>query len=173
MRACMSPPRVEFLFSPILWNSCNQTTLTIKTRLSGGFSSYCWAPVRVSLVWGSAVSFLWENFLGMIFPSLWVAHLVDFILLKLLPSCCGFFVLGCGISSSTCFCCCWWLYSSKLWVWCFHKKYWAHVLLLHHVSVSPKYFTKILFIILRFLAPLRPCTCGKCLIHSSIPNSAA
>ena len=28
--------------------------------------------MHVSLVWGSEVSFLGENFLGMIFPSLWV-----------------------------------------------------------------------------------------------------
>ena len=35
-RPCMCPPRVKFLYSPVLWNSCNQTLMFFKARFSGG-----------------------------------------------------------------------------------------------------------------------------------------
>ena len=34
----------ESLFSPVLWNFCNQTLLTFKVRFSGGFQFLCWIP---------------------------------------------------------------------------------------------------------------------------------
>ena len=40
-RPCVCPPRVEFLFPPVLWNSCSQSPLAFKARFSGGFSSSC------------------------------------------------------------------------------------------------------------------------------------
>ena len=38
------PPRVEFLFPPLLWNSCYQILLTFKTWCSGTSSSQCQTP---------------------------------------------------------------------------------------------------------------------------------
>ena len=34
----------ESLFSPVLWNFCNQTLLTFKVRFPGDFQSLCWIP---------------------------------------------------------------------------------------------------------------------------------
>ena len=56
------PPRVEFLFPPVLWNSCDQTPLAFKGRFSGTSSSHCQTPGLGSLIWGSELSLLWENF---------------------------------------------------------------------------------------------------------------
>ena len=63
---CVHPPRVESLFSPVLWKSCNQTLLACKTRLSGDSSSCCRTPRLGSLMWGSELSLLWDNFCGII-----------------------------------------------------------------------------------------------------------
>ena len=65
-RPSVSPPRVEFLFPPVLWNSCDQTLLTFKVRVPGGSSSFCQTPSLGSLTWGSEFSLLWENFCGII-----------------------------------------------------------------------------------------------------------
>ena len=35
MGPCVCPPRVEFLFPPVLWNSCDQTPLAFKARFPG------------------------------------------------------------------------------------------------------------------------------------------
>ena len=59
---CMCPPRVEFLFPPVLWNSCDQTPLAFKGRFCGTSSSCCQTPGLGSLIWGSELSLLWENF---------------------------------------------------------------------------------------------------------------
>ena len=59
-------PRVEFLFPPVLWNSCDQTLLAFKARFTGGSSSRCQTPRLGSLTWGSELSLLWENFCGII-----------------------------------------------------------------------------------------------------------
>ena len=87
-RPCMCPPRVEFLFPPVLWNSCNQASLAFKARFSGASSSCCQTSRQGSLTWGSIFSLLWENFCGIIISSLWTAHLVvwDLILSQLHPS---------------------------------------------------------------------------------------
>ena len=37
----MYPPRVEILFPPVMWNSCDQTLLDFKTRFSRGSFSLC------------------------------------------------------------------------------------------------------------------------------------
>lgn len=41
-------PRVEFLFPPLLWNSCNETPLAFKARTFGALT-----PIAVSSGWGS------------------------------------------------------------------------------------------------------------------------
>ena len=35
-RPCMCPPRVEFLFPPVLWNSCDQTLPAFHAKYSKG-----------------------------------------------------------------------------------------------------------------------------------------
>ena len=60
------PPRVEFLFPPVLWDSSDQTPLVFKARFSRGSSSHCQAPMLESLTWGSELSLLWVNFCGKI-----------------------------------------------------------------------------------------------------------
>ena len=61
MRTCVCPPRVQFLYLPVLWNSCSQTTLAFKAIFSGGYSSHLG-----SLMWSSELLFLQENFCGII-----------------------------------------------------------------------------------------------------------
>ena len=65
-RPCVHPPRIEFLFPSILWNSCNPTPLTLKARFSGSSSSHCQIPRLRSLMWGSGLSLFWDNFCGII-----------------------------------------------------------------------------------------------------------
>ena len=48
-RPCVCPPRVEFLFPPVLWKSCNQFPLAFKARFSED-SSCCWTPRVESLI---------------------------------------------------------------------------------------------------------------------------
>ena len=48
-RPCVYPPRVKFLFPPVLWNSCDQTPLAFKTGFSGGSSSQFQIPRLGSL----------------------------------------------------------------------------------------------------------------------------
>ena len=104
MRPCVHPPRVEFLFSPVLWSSCHQAPLAFKAKCSGGSSSLCQIPRLGSQTWGSELSLLWENLCDTIIfqfvghpPSrygIWLYHKY-----ALLLSCCGFFfVFGHRIS---------------------------------------------------------------------------
>ena len=65
VRVRVYPPRVESLFPPVLWSSCNQATVAFKDKCSGG-SSQCQTPRLGSLMWGSEVSLLWENFCDII-----------------------------------------------------------------------------------------------------------
>ena len=65
-RPCVCSPRVKFLFPSVLWNSCDQTLLAFKARFSGGSFSHCRNPKLGSLMWGSELSLLWENFCGII-----------------------------------------------------------------------------------------------------------
>ena len=66
MRSFVCPPRVEFLFFSILWNSFSQTPFVFNSILSGGSSSHFQAPKLGSLPWGSGLSLLWENLCVMI-----------------------------------------------------------------------------------------------------------
>ena len=101
---CVCPPRVEFLFSPVLTKSCNQIPLDFKVWFSRNSSSRCWTPRLGNLTWGSEHSLQWVNFCGIVVSSLWVMHPVvmgfDFIVIApLLPSHCGSsFVSGCEVS---------------------------------------------------------------------------
>ena len=65
-RPYVPPPRVEFQFSPVLWNSCNQTPLTFKGKFTGGSSSHCQTPKLGTLTWAQNFHSGWENFGGMI-----------------------------------------------------------------------------------------------------------
>ena len=88
------------------WKCCDQTPLAFKTTFSGCSSSSCCQTLRLrSLTWGSELSFLWENFCGIIifqfmnFPhgryGIWFYCFWE----PLFPSCCGlFFVFGCRVS---------------------------------------------------------------------------
>ena len=66
MRLCVHPPRVEFLFLPVLWKSCDQTLLALKAWFSGDSSSHCHNPRLGSLLQGSELSLLWDKFCGMV-----------------------------------------------------------------------------------------------------------
>ena len=53
---CAHPPNVAFLFSPVLWSSCNQTPLAFKAKCSGASSSWCQTPRLGSMMWGSELT---------------------------------------------------------------------------------------------------------------------
>ena len=38
VKSCVHPPRVQFLFLPVLWSSCTQALLAFKAKCSGGSS---------------------------------------------------------------------------------------------------------------------------------------
>ena len=60
-------PRLESLFFPVLWSSCDQKA----NKCSGGSSSWCQTHRLGSLMWGSELSLPWENFCdGIIFQFL-------------------------------------------------------------------------------------------------------
>ena len=70
---CVCPPRVESLFPPVLWKSCNQIPLAFKVWFSRNSSSCCRNPRFWSLMWGSEPSLLWVDFCGIsVFQS--VSH---------------------------------------------------------------------------------------------------
>ena len=60
-RFCLCPPRLESLFPPVLWKSCNQILLAFKVRFPGDSQTLCWVPRLGSLTWGSRPSQQWEN----------------------------------------------------------------------------------------------------------------
>ena len=69
----------------------------------GGPSSHCQTSRLGSLIWGSELSLLWENFCDII--VLWFVGCpprgMDFdfiVIVPVLPPCRGFFVFGCRIS---------------------------------------------------------------------------
>ena len=62
MQPCVQPPRVSFLFTPVLWNSYKQSHMAFKVRFSGASSSCFQIPRLGSLTWGLGLSFLWESF---------------------------------------------------------------------------------------------------------------
>ena len=63
---CVCPPRVEFLFSPVLWKSYNQITLAFRARFSRDSSFHCQTPRLGILMWGSELSLKWETLCGII-----------------------------------------------------------------------------------------------------------
>ena len=101
---CVCPPRVESLFPPVLFKSCNQIPLAFKVWFCRNFSSHCPTPRLGSLTWGSEPSLQWVDFCGIIVLQS-VSHPpavmgFDFtVIASLLPSHCGFsFVFGCEVS---------------------------------------------------------------------------
>ena len=65
MKTCVRSPRVEYLFSPVLWSSSTQAPLAFKTNALGAPPNA--RPPRLgSLIWGSELSFLWEILCNMI-----------------------------------------------------------------------------------------------------------
>ena len=61
---CVCPPRVEFLFPPVLSKSCNQILLAFNVWFSRNSSSRCRTPRFGSLMWGSEPSLQWVDFCG-------------------------------------------------------------------------------------------------------------
>ena len=57
---CFCPARLESLFPPVLWKSCNQIPLAFKVRFHGDFQSHCPVPRLGSLTCGSESSQWWE-----------------------------------------------------------------------------------------------------------------
>ena len=76
-----------------------------------------------------------HNILFKLSECLWLVWgLVLNVILPLLPSFWGFsFALGCGISFFMPTFSYWWLFSSKLKIWSFHRR-WGYMLLLHHLA---------------------------------------
>ena len=66
IRFCLCPPRLEYLFPPVLWKACNQILLTLKARFPGDSQSLCQIPRLGSLTWRSEPSQRWENLFGSI-----------------------------------------------------------------------------------------------------------
>ena len=60
----LCPPRLESLFPPVLWKSCNQIPLAFKVRFPGDSQSLYLVPRLGSLTWGSEPSQQQENFFG-------------------------------------------------------------------------------------------------------------
>ena len=110
-RFCLCPPRLESLFPPVLWKSCNQIPMAFKAIFPGGSQSLCQVPRLGSLMCSSEPS---QYFFGILFSSLWVTHLAGIrfnfnMIASLLPSHCGFFfvfVVGslffCWVPVSSC-----------------------------------------------------------------------
>ena len=89
----LCPPRLESLFSPVLWKSCKQIPMAFKAIFPGGSQSLCQVPRLGSLMCSSEPS---QYFFGILFSSLWVTHLAGIgfnfnMIASLLPSHCGFF----------------------------------------------------------------------------------
>ena len=84
------PPRVESLFSTVLWKSCDQIPLAFKVWFSGDSCSHCWILSMGGLTWVSEPLLQWENFCGIIlrFCGLSTWQLQDLILLWLCPFYC-------------------------------------------------------------------------------------
>ena len=101
-RPCVHSPRVEFLFPPVLRSSCTQPLLAFKARCSRGPSPQCQTPRVGSLIWGSELSLLWENFCDTIVIQFMGCPPGELIILQVCPSFCliGFllYVFGCRIS---------------------------------------------------------------------------
>ena len=67
VKTFVHPPIVESLFPPVLWCSCTPPPLVFKAKCFGDSSSYSHTLMLGNLMWGSGLSFLWENLCDMIF----------------------------------------------------------------------------------------------------------
>ena len=100
---CVCPPRVGSLFPPVLLKSCNQFPLGFKVWFSMNSFSCCRTPRLGSLTWGSEPSLQWVDFCGISVHQS-VSHpptsygIWFYSDCAPLPSHCGFFVFGCGVS---------------------------------------------------------------------------
>ena len=61
---CVCPPRMQFLFPPVLSKSCNEIPLAFKVWFSRNSFSCCRNPRLGSLTWGSEPSLHWVDFCG-------------------------------------------------------------------------------------------------------------
>ena len=97
-RFCLCPARLESLFPPVLWKSCNQIPLAFKVRFHGHFQSLCPVPRLGSLTCGSESSQRWEIFFIIIVLQ-FVGHPPVSYWIWFYCDCCSFFfVIGHGIS---------------------------------------------------------------------------
>ena len=74
VRFSLCPPRLESLFSPVLWKSYNQIPLAFKFGFLRDSQSLCQIASLGSLMWSSEPSQQWENFFGIIVLQ-FVGHL--------------------------------------------------------------------------------------------------
>ena len=58
VKPCVHPPRVEFLFPPVLWSSCALVLLAFSAKCSRGSSSQCQTPRLGNLMWELELSLL-------------------------------------------------------------------------------------------------------------------
>ena len=65
VKPCFCPPSIESLFLPVLWSSCPLLLLAFKAKCFGDDCSYC--HTLGSLMWGSELSYLWENLCDIFF----------------------------------------------------------------------------------------------------------
>ena len=144
LRPCVHPLRVEFLFSSVSWNSCNQIPPVFKATFSG--ASLAHLPVARPPSWGAwcgaqnftPVGELWYNCFPFQFVGrppgvygIWFYHdcapppvflwLICLWTQGIFLAGCGFFVQGYPAVSC------------DLGFW---KKRWAHVLLLCHLKTQ-------------------------------------
>ena len=76
-RFCLCPARLESLFPPVLWKSCNQIPLAFKVRSPGDSQSLFQIPRLGTLRWGSEPVQQWENFFGIIIILQFRSHPPD------------------------------------------------------------------------------------------------
>ena len=59
---CLCPPRLESLFPPVLWRSCDPILLAFRVRFPGDPQSLCWIP-------SSPTRQVWDLILSWLHPS--------------------------------------------------------------------------------------------------------
>ena len=142
-RFCLYLPRLESLFLPVLWKSCNRILLAFKVRFPRDFQSLCQVPRLWSLTWCSEPLQQREN-CGSIFlqcvghpPSgygIWFYRDCSppTVLLRLLLCLWMSGIFSWEVSESSCR----WLFNSQLWFWCSCRRRWMHNLLLCHLELE-------------------------------------
>ena len=103
-RFCLCPPRLEAIFTQVLWKSCNQIPLAFKIRFPGNSQSLCWVPGWEAWYGVKNLHNSWSTYLVLLFSSLSVTHPVclgfDFVMTVplLLSHWSFFFVFEHGVS---------------------------------------------------------------------------